>query len=114
MITAACVASSIYHSKALVSTLVILTASCVLMVIGLLAGSVVLQMIGGWCFVISTAFAWYGATVSLIANSYAKARMPVIKEGENINEGLGEPGVVHDVGAKMPNLRVMRRAGAKS
>jgi len=114
MITAACVASSIYHSKALVSTLVILTASCVLMVIGLLAGSVVLQMIGGWGFVISTAFAWYGATVSLIANSYAKARVPLIKEGENLNEGLGEPGVVHDLGARMPNLRVMRRAGAKS
>jgi uncharacterized protein len=113
LITAACVASSIYHSKALVSSLVILTGACVLMTIGLLAGSVVLQMIGGWCFVISTAFAWYSATVALIASSYAKARMPVqAKEGETINEGLGEPGVVHDIGAKMPNLTVLRRAGA--
>jgi len=113
LITAACVAASIYHSKALVSSLVILTGACVLMTIGLLAGSIVLQMIGGWCFVISTAFAWYSATVSLVASSYAKARMPAqIKEGENINEGLGEPGVIHDIGAKMPNLTVLRRAGA--
>lgn len=112
LITAACVASSIYHSKALVSSLVVLTGACVLMTIGLLAGSVVLQMIGGWCFVISTAFAWYSATVSMVASSYARARIPAQIKEETINEGLGEPGVVHDIGAKMPNLMVLRKAGA--
>ena len=111
MITAACAIASIYHSKALIASLAILTAGSVLMSIGLLAGSIVLQMIGGWFFVVSTAFAWHSATVSLIAGSYAKAQVPAqIKEAEHINEGLGEPGVVQDIGAKLTNLTVLRKA----
>jgi succinate-acetate transporter protein len=112
MITAACVAASLNHSKGLISSLVLLTVASVVMTIGLLAGSIVLQMIGGWCFVVSTAFAWYSATLSLVSNSYASARGRVKVEEEHINEGLGEPGVVHDIGAKLTNLTTLRRAGA--
>jgi len=111
MITAACAIASLYHSKGLLISLSILTGGSILMTIGLWAGSTVLQMIAGWFFVVSTAFAWYSATVALIASSYAKAQAPAqIKEGENFNEGLGEPGVVHDVGAKTSNLMVPRKA----
>ena len=111
LITAACIAASLTHNKSLVTSLVVLTGACVIMTIGLLAKSTVLQMIGGWCFVISTAFAWYSATISLISCSYGKARETGKISGvETLDEGLGEPGVVHDIGAKMPNLTVLRRA----
>jgi succinate-acetate transporter protein len=113
LITAAIVAASFYHSKALVASLAILTVATVVMTIGLLAGSAVLQMIGGWCFVVSTAFAWYNATVLLIANSYARERARAqIKESETINEGLGEPGVIHDNGSAIPKFLVTRRSAA--
>jgi succinate-acetate transporter protein len=113
LITAACAAAAMYHSKALVSSLVVLTGASVLMAIGLLVGGTGIQIVGGWLFVISTAFAWYSATVSLIATSYAKARRPVqLAETEKLNEGLGEPGVVHDIGAKTPGFTVLRKAGA--
>jgi succinate-acetate transporter protein len=115
LITAACAAASMYHSRALVSSLVVLTGASVLMAIGLLAGSTGIQIVGGWLLVISTAFAWYSATVSLIATSYAKARMPVrLEKGQDLNEGLGEPGVVHDIGAKTPGFTVLRKAGAQA
>ncbi|MEJ2167208.1 MAG: GPR1/FUN34/YaaH family transporter [Desulfobacterales bacterium] len=55
LITAAIVAASLRHSQALISALAVLTLACIMMAIGLLAGRAVLQMIGGWCFVVSTA-----------------------------------------------------------
>jgi len=109
LITAAVVAASFYHSKALVASLAILTVGTVVMTIGLLASSAVLQMIGGWCFVISAAFAWYNASVLMIANSYAKSRVRAqLKEAETINEGLGEPGVIHDNGSAIPKFMARR------
>jgi uncharacterized protein len=113
LITAAVVAASFYHSRALVSSLAILTIGTVVMTIGLLASSAVLQMIGGWCFVLSGAFAWYNASALLIANSYhyARSRMGTqIKETDKINEGRGEPGVIHDKGTSIPKFLNVRRA----
>ncbi|MEJ2164162.1 MAG: GPR1/FUN34/YaaH family transporter [Desulfobacterales bacterium] len=113
LITAAIAAASFSHSKALVAALCLLTLATILMTIGLLAGSAVLQMIGGWCFVISSAFAWYNSSLVLIANSFAKGRARAqIKEAQMVNEGLGEPGVVHDIGTAMPNAFIRQKAAA--
>jgi len=111
-ITAACAVASIYHSKALLVSLLVLTAASVLMGIGDLSGKTGIQVIGGWLFAISSAFAWFSATVSLVANSYAKAARPARITAEDLNEGLGEPGVIHDTGVKTSGFSVLRRAGA--
>lgn len=113
LISAAIAAAAFRHSKALLIALCLLTPATILITIGLLAGSAVLQMIGGWFFVISSAFAWYNSSMVLIANSFAQSRARAqIKEAERINEGLGEPGVVHDIGTSMPNVLVRQKAAA--
>ncbi|MEJ2728984.1 MAG: GPR1/FUN34/YaaH family transporter [Deltaproteobacteria bacterium] len=115
LITAACAAASIYHSRALLASLVVLTGACILMAIGRLGAGTGIQMVGGWLFAFSTAFAWYSATVSLVANSYARAEKHARMTAKDLNEGLGEPGVIHDTGAKTPaGLRVLRRTGTQA
>jgi hypothetical protein len=92
--------------------LTVLTAGCVLMAIGLLGESVGLEIIGGWLFAISTAFAWYTATASLIAASYGATKIPV-QQREPIDEGLGEPGVVHDLGSRRSKLSGGRKTASQ-
>jgi succinate-acetate transporter protein len=111
LITASIVAASLHHTRGLIATLGLLTLASVIMAIGLFAQSPVLQMIAGWCYVISTAFAWYSASVSMVTSTYIRARREKAVEDDRINEGLGEPGVIHDLGARLPNIQSMRRTG---
>jgi succinate-acetate transporter protein len=111
LITASIVAASLHHTRGLIATLGLLTLASVIMAIGLFADSAVLQMIAGWCYVISTAFAWYSASVSMVTSTYIRARREKAVEDDRINEGLGEPGVIHDLGARLPNIQSMRRTG---
>jgi succinate-acetate transporter protein len=99
-VSGACAAAALATNFVVFGTMLGTALASLAVTLGIATASMGLATLGGYLFVLSALFAWYGATAMMIEDSFGYAVLPVgefkySREAEPISEGLGEPGVLH-------------------
>lgn len=97
-ITWAGTAAATASSKVVTAVLAFLAAGSTIAAIAELAGVEGLRILAGWLFIISAIIAWYAATALMMNSAFGRKVMrlgvPRNAAADNIQPGLGEPGIL--------------------